>query len=78
VGDVIEFGLLLLGFGALAFLFGRNVYKGAKTGAVWNKSQLYHREEQPILFWISVGLSAFLTLFVVAGMGLVSYLLVTS
>lgn len=42
---------------ALAFVFGRNAYKGVRTGAVWAKSTRYLRDEDPILFWIAVGFS---------------------
>ena len=62
---------------ALAFVFGRNAYKGVRTGAVWAKSTRYLRDEDPILFWLAVGFSITFAAASVAGIAIAIWAIAT-
>ena len=62
---------------ALAFVFGRNAYKGVRTGAMWAKSRRYLRDEDPILFWIAVGFSITFAAGSVAGIAIALWAVAT-
>jgi hypothetical protein len=50
----IQLLLFIPVFGVLAFIFGRNGLRGVRTGAVYERSRRYVREDEPVSFWIAV------------------------
>ena len=69
--------LLAPALGALAFVFGRNAYKGVRTGAVWTRGTRYVRDEEPFLFWIAVGFSTTFAALMVVGTAISIWAFVT-
>jgi hypothetical protein len=67
--------LLILCLGALGSVFGWNVGRGVRTGAIWAKNVRVYRVEQPIGFWITLIVYFAATLFCIGGIGTIIYVI---
>jgi hypothetical protein len=73
VAPTLILALSVPGFALLAFLFGRNAWKGVQSGEVYARSYLYKRNESPVFFWMALGLSAIIAIMCLAGTAIAAW-----
>jgi hypothetical protein len=78
MSPVILLLLFIPMLGVLAFIFGRNVRGGLRTGDIWAKNVRIYRADQPIGFHITVAVYAIATLACLGGIGIISFVLATN